>query len=120
MFFNNNLEKPDVFLDEGIMFKVSPNPGLNLTRAPSNNRAQRFSYIPSLVSGDVNLSKFSKKNPIFREFPNSWEIFEVFRNLFRPFLFQKKLQRFSVNFQSIVFFVISFYFNHKKKITRGL
>ena len=31
MFFNNNLEKPDAFLDEGIMFKVSPNPGLNLT-----------------------------------------------------------------------------------------
>ena len=31
MFFNNNLERPDVFLDEGIMFKVSPNSGLNLT-----------------------------------------------------------------------------------------
>ena len=30
MFFNNNLENPDAFLDEGIMFKVSPNPGLNL------------------------------------------------------------------------------------------
>ena len=31
MFFNNNLEKPDVFPDEGTMYKVSPNPGLNLT-----------------------------------------------------------------------------------------
>ena len=31
MFFNNNLENPDAFLDEGIMFKVSSNPGLNLT-----------------------------------------------------------------------------------------
>ena len=31
MFFNNNYERPDVFLDEGIMFRVSPNPGLNLT-----------------------------------------------------------------------------------------
>ena len=32
MFFNNNLERPDAFPDEGIMFKVLPNPGLNLTR----------------------------------------------------------------------------------------
>ena len=31
MFFNNGLERPDAFLDEGIMFKVLPNPGLNLT-----------------------------------------------------------------------------------------
>ena len=31
MFFNNDLERQDVFLDEGIMFKVSPNPGQNLT-----------------------------------------------------------------------------------------
>ena len=33
MFFNNtNLERPDVLLDEGIMFKVSPNPGLNFLK----------------------------------------------------------------------------------------
>ena len=31
MFFNNNSEKPDAYLDERIMFKVSPSPGLNLT-----------------------------------------------------------------------------------------
>ena len=30
-FNNNNLQRPDVFLGEGIMFKVSANPGLNLT-----------------------------------------------------------------------------------------
>ena len=30
MLFNNNLERLDVLLDEG-MFKVLPNPGLNLT-----------------------------------------------------------------------------------------
>ena len=31
MFFNNNLERPHAFIDERIMFKVSPNPRLNLT-----------------------------------------------------------------------------------------
>ena len=31
MFFNNNLERPDVFLDEETIFKVSPNHGLNFT-----------------------------------------------------------------------------------------
>ena len=31
MFFNSSLERLDAFIDERIMFKVSPNPGLNLT-----------------------------------------------------------------------------------------
>ena len=32
MLFDNNFERPGVFLDEGIMFKISPNPVLNLTQ----------------------------------------------------------------------------------------
>ena len=48
MFFNNNLERPDVFLDEGIMFKVSPNPGLSLTHLRTSG--PRYGLFPNKLS----------------------------------------------------------------------
>ena len=45
MFFNNNLEKPDAFLDEGIIFKVLPNPGLNLTHLRTTGPRAVHSFV---------------------------------------------------------------------------
>ena len=43
MFFSTNLERPDAFIDERIMFKVSPSPGLNLTHLQTTGPRLFFS-----------------------------------------------------------------------------
>ena len=61
MFFNNNLERPDAFIDERIMFKVSPSSGLNLTHLRTNG--------PWLVVRDLtNCANLANKNWEFLSF----------------------------------------------------
>ena len=67
MFFNNNLERPDVFLDEEIMFKVPPNSELNFAylRTTGPRKVQRLKKPLARCTGPINLAIGLVKNVIY-------------------------------------------------------
>ena len=71
-----------MFLDEGIIFKVSPNPGLNLTHLQTTG--------PRRTSGKIHFTKFLKH--YFFHFPfsifllKSWMTLHVVKQNFQIFL----------------------------------